>query len=824
MSVATHVAPPASLSLAGEALKAVALRFPPRPAEDDWPTTACERADILARLEHPPLRPVDVRQHRARIRGARQTLQWLETFPGATWQQRWNTSPASTLPGNDWARLAPEWIGTAVGPSQRQALSGGLLSLICADVVRPALPWLLSRTSANMTSLRTGLIPVRDPEGFAQLEALIESATWSSKVGRDALHSLVKIVAAKGGTLADITVGDAVEYLAALKAANKAATAKARGNTLFYAWLRELGTLPAEAPSSLRYLANTSGQVSMEQLVDRFGVRCRPVRDLLVDYLKERQPGLDYTSLNNLSRHLASNFWGDLEQHHPGIDSLHLAPEVSAAWKQRCRTRIERRRQPDGKVREVVTVRANVASIMLSVRAFYLDIAQWAIDEPARWGPWAVPSPIKDADVAVVKDNKRRKARMDHRTRERLPALPVVARAASSWLNEAKARLQALMDTPPGGQFAFAGDAFRRAAKDGTTWVVNIATGRRVDLALAEGRAFWAWAMVEFLQHTGVRIEEMLEASHHSLIQYRLPTTGEIVPLLQIAPSKTDEERVILVSPELADVLSAIIARIRDPRTGAVPYVSSYDMAEKTWNPQMPLLFQWCRSGESSRLSPKLLREALQEVLASTNLTDSAGRPLDFSPHDFRRIFITDAIRSGLPPHIAQVIAGHTSINTTMGYNAIYPGEAIEAHRAFIARRRALRPSEEYRTPTNEEWDAFLGHFERRKLSIGICARAFGTPCIHEHACIRCSMLRPDPAQRHRLVEIRDNLIARITEAEQEGWLGEIEGLQVSLASAEEKLTQLDAEQVRQRQVIDLGMPRFSQIATRISTARGPSS
>ncbi|MDK1349098.1 hypothetical protein QNO09_38820 [Streptomyces sp. 378] len=146
-----------------------------------------------------------------------------------------------------------------------------------------------------MTSLRIGLIPARDPEGFDQLEAMVESATWSSKVGRDALHSLVKIVAARGGTLADITVGDAVEYLAALKAAN----AKTRGNTLFYAWLRELGTLPAEAPSSLRYLANTSGQVSMEQLVDRFGVRCRPVRDLLVDYLKERQPGLDYTSLRS---------------------------------------------------------------------------------------------------------------------------------------------------------------------------------------------------------------------------------------------------------------------------------------------------------------------------------------------------------------------------------------------------------------------------------------------------------------------------------------------------------------------------------------------
>jgi hypothetical protein len=32
----------------------------------------------------------------------------------------------------------------------------------------------------------------------------------------------------------------------------------------------------------------------------------------------------------------------------------------------------------------------------------------------------------------------------------------------------------------------------------------------------------------------------------------------------------------------------------------------------------------------------------------------------------------------------------------------------------------------------------------------------------------------PDPAQRHRIAEIRDNLTARIAEAEREGWLGEI--------------------------------------------------
>lgn len=143
----------------------------------------------------------------------------------------------------------------------------------------------------------------------------------------------------------------------------------------------------------------------------------------------------------------------------------------------------------------------------------------------------------------------------------------------------------------------------------------------------------------------------------------------------------------------------------------------------------------------------------------------------------------------------------------------------MEAHRAFIARRCSLRPSEEYRTPTAEEWDAFLGHFERRKLSIGICARAFGTSCIHEHACVRCSMLPPEPEQRGRLVEIRDNLLARLIEAEREGRLGELEGLEVSLVGAQDKLAQLDGEQARRSTAADLGLPTFRDIAGRHGSA-----
>jgi hypothetical protein len=65
-------------------------------------------------------------------------------------------------------------------------------------------------------------------------------------------------------------------------------------------------------------------------------------------------------------------------------------------------------------------------------------------------------------------------------------------------------------------------------------------------------------------------------------------------------------------------------------------------------------------------------------------------------------------------------------------------------------------------------------------------------------------MLWPDPAQQHRLTEIRDNLTARIAEAEREGWLGEVEGLKINLAGAEDKFTQISR---RTSRTTDLGIP-----------------
>jgi hypothetical protein len=348
--------------------------------------------------------------------------------------------------------------------------------------------------------------------------------------------------------------------------------------------------------------------------------------------------------------------------------------------------------------------------------------------------------------------------------------------------------LRAARGTRPGDVITAPGAALVRSVTKTAAvsiWAGDTATGKRRNLTTEEDRAFWAWATVEVLRATGIRIEELVQLSHHSFVQYRLPTTGELVPLLQIIPSKTDAERLLVISPELADVLSAIITRIRGT-SHAVPLVTAYDDHERLWLPPAPVLFQRRIGAENRAIPATTIRKILTAALARTGLTGPAGAPLHYTPHDFRRMFLTDAIMNGLPPHIAQIIAGHRDINVTLGYKAVYPDEAIQAHLAFLARRRAQRPTEEYRTPTDAEWEQFLGHFERRKVATGTCGRAFATPCIHEHSCLRCPLHWPDPAQRGRIAEIRDNLTARITEAEREGWLGEAEGLKVSLTGAED--------------------------------------
>lgn len=820
--LATEAASPANDAVKPTGAQLLAA-FPPRPLAASWPATEASRAEVLARVLAPPFTLDNRLSQQTRRMGVLAVLSWLQAHPGDSWQERWRASGAEDQP--DWrnaitAAAAGRRRATTAPGAQLPHLGPGLLVLICADVIRPSPGWLL-RFAPARRGLATEMARTRDSAAFAALAELCTRGRVGLQTGQQALTRIGVILAAKGGLVAEVRVGDCVELLQAAAELRTTSGSEAHAHSpLFYQLLRRHGVLGEDAPAAVEMFSGR-GQPSCEQLIDRYQIACRPVRDVLVDYLRERQPSVDFSSLQRFAYLLGKLFWADLEAHHPGIDSLKLPREVAAAWKQRVMTRTRTTTSPSGEQITLTSTRLDGRSVLSAVRAFYLDLAEWADDDPARWGPWAVRCPVSASDVSHKKDRSRRKSRMDQRTRERLPVLP----ALIAWVETERARTAGLLAAaelaPPGELFTAAGETLRRAVMrtetTGRIWAESADGGQRRDLSFEEHRGFWTWAMVQVLHLTGVRIEELTELSHHSLIQYRLPGSGELIPLLQIAPSKTDAERLLVISPELADVLSTIVARIRAGQPH-VPSVVSYDKNERVYNPPMPLLFQWRRRLENRPVTETVLRSYLDHALTALGVKDAAGRPMRYTFHDFRRLFITDAIMHGMPPHIAQLVAGHRDINTTLGYKAVYPEEVINGHRAFIARRRALRPSEEYRTPTDEEWNQFIGHFEHRKVSVGDCGRSYDTPCIHEHSCLRCPLLRPDPAARHRLVQIRQNLIARIAEAETHRWLGEAEGLKVSLAGANAKLAQMDQITANRMQTVQLGIPIFTDAAGRTST------
>ena len=194
----------------------------------------------------------------------------------------------------------------------------------------------------------------------------------------------------------------------------------------------------------------------------------------------------------------------------------------------------------------------------------------------------------------------------------------------------------------------------------------------------------------------------------------------------------------------------------------------------------------------------------LQRACADLAATHRAFAGVTFTPHDFRRLFATELVNNGLPIHIGAKLLGHLDLQTTQGYVAVFEEDMVQHYQDFLARRRELRPADEYIYVTPREWTDFEEHFDKRKVELGSCARPYGTPCQHEHACVRCPMLHVDPRMLPRLQELEDDLMVRRRRAVDEGWLGEIEGIDLTLRLLREK--QAGADKLTRR-TVELGMP-----------------
>ena len=284
----------------GGDLAALLDRFPPRPVAKTWAATEQPREQVLDWLLKPPFRLDHPASQANRKAGVIQILAWLETLPGGTWQDRWTASGAEDAA--DWRTVPGRWLkgGNPVidehGPEVSR-LGTGMILLITGGVFRPGLPFLLAATSRHLAA---EMARTRDPAGFARLAALCETVPESAVATR-AIRRITAIMAAKGGLVADITVGDCLEVLHLAGGIFQRDSDK---NPYFYQLMHATGAFPAEAPPTVR-ISQARGQLTAGELIDRYGI-ARPVRDLLVDYLKERQPSVDYATLRNLAQRLGS--------------------------------------------------------------------------------------------------------------------------------------------------------------------------------------------------------------------------------------------------------------------------------------------------------------------------------------------------------------------------------------------------------------------------------------------------------------------------------------------------------------------------------------
>lgn len=771
---------------------------PPLPATPPGRFGDLSRASIeqVTSVAFRPPVPVSASTISNRRSGVYALLQHLEGFEGATWQERWEAAglnsperPVAGLPGQDRAR--------------RRLLLGTRM-LFQWRVVRPSLAAL---HASHLAGYAESFRQVQDDPLLDEFFRRVDDSKEGHIAKLAAKFDAAAAMTAFGICLADLSPEGLLYYGMESRPWLFRGRHGLPGRQAWH-FLHLMGHFPATTPAMMR-AAIYCGPRSVAEMVDRHQIRSAEVRDLLVDYITRRSAGIDYTTTVALAQGLAGLFWAAIEKINPAQRDLRLSQDTYEQWKADVSV------LPDGRPRK------NAEGLQLAVRSFYLDLQSWAVTEPDRWARWAVPCPVRDSELRGHSVRRRRVAeRMADRTRQRQPLLPELAEYVGQHHRDLQDLADAARAAAPGQEFTHQGRTYRRsnsrhdlarAKAEGTmpVRVIDQATGRAVNLALEEDRAFWEWAIVETLRHSGVRIEELCELTHLSVRQYQRPN-GEVAALLVIAPSKTDRERVLPMSAELFAVIAAIIRRHLQHQP-ATPLLRRYDTYERTWSEPMPFLFQRKLGMTQAVLSVHTIQRMLQRPCLALAQTRPQFTGLTFSAHDFRRIFTTELVNNGLPIHIGAALLGHLSVQTTRGYVAVFNEDLIRHYQAFLDRRRQLRPADEYRPPTDAEWTEFEEHFDKRKVELGTCGRPYGTPCQHEFACLRCPVLQVDPKMLARLDEIEADLLARRERAQAEGWRGEIEGLDLTLSFLRNKR----AHTQRFTRRIQLGLPTTHQPAAR---------
>jgi len=664
----------------------------------------------------------------------------LDRCAGITLQDRWDDFEAI---------LWPRWIDgqDRVGGSTWR---WGSWAAVLTRAARPGWGYMATGRIAQWLAH----VPAEDPliGQAGLLRSGMDGCDWASERGKEVAVSLgIKILLVGGHPQIDAITD---EDLAGVPSHTK-------GQDILDAALCRLGVL-ARTPKRGITRRLRVGRLSPGELVEQSDIpeRFRPVTTLYLETYAARISNV-YATLRHKQIALA-HLWRFIEEHHPDVRSCsevtpaHCRPFVTYAIE---RARLVRR-GPSALDGDGTTAHA----WLTDVRCFFGDLCAWATEPGsplAGQAPAMIPLTRRDlVGVGFEQARRRTAARMTATVIDLEREMPNIRAYALRRWNDAAEAAQNLPGDPR--------------------------------LAVAEGAAFWDWALLELLVLSGLRIEEACELTVFDILKRR-QADGRLYYLLHVKPSKFDRARLIPVGDGLGRVLAEIIRRVkRFYGTDVVPTRDHWDNHEHRARPRAPYLLQGMK--HPSTIGVQTIRNRLGRLSEAAGARRADGSPLILRPHDCRRVFASEHLNNHTPPHVIQALLGHATIDTVMVYAKLYPSELVEGYRKAL--RGAYVTShgpDSLKNPTAEEWAAFSLSCSMRDMGTHLCALPTGEHCPKGLVCLGCSHAQPKksaaPTFRRMLASHR-RALARANELGEPS--GQIAARQLEIERIEHALRRAD--------------------------------
>lgn len=221
---------------------------------------------------------------RYRLIGAGQVLDWLLTHPGDGWQARRRAADADC--GKDWIEQVLDRTDNGHSyQARRSALLSGLNSMFISRIVLPDYEFMRGYKAMALFKDVQRMFP---PGTLEQMRRHGSELGMTGRHVEEGLRVISKMILHTGRDVDQLTPEDVFEA----RAWGRRAIGYSYDGT-HSAWdlMRGAGVIHSKdtLKDALRH-----GQRPTAELVDFYNLQSTPVRNLLVRYLEERRPGVDY--------------------------------------------------------------------------------------------------------------------------------------------------------------------------------------------------------------------------------------------------------------------------------------------------------------------------------------------------------------------------------------------------------------------------------------------------------------------------------------------------------------------------------------------------